>query len=394
MEEEPEEEEEEEEYEYEYEYENEDDDEEEDDYEPKMEKLTTILAVIAAILIGCIVLFLVGRAVGVFDFGNEAETSEEEEEEEKEKVEMIGVVGKNVDDVKVALLNLGLTPEIEYQESSEYEQGIVMKSSVKEGDMVEEGSNVVLTVSAGSEGVEVPDVVGMSEAEAVTELEKLGFGVGKNEGYDEYIETGKIVTQSPKAGEKAPNGATVTITVSLGKDKQMVRVPDLMGRDEEDAMAVLVEAGLQLGTVSEVNNDNAELTGLVCYQSYSVGDAVEAGTKVDISISIGPAQATYKFTDTITAPTAEEDPAYRSGTLVTVTLMADDGTQLLSTQSSSFPIQQQNITGIKSPTGYILYQYVNVTEATSIDNGDGTSTPVEGSSEAKEIRRPVSFVAE
>ncbi len=396
VEEEPEEEEEEEyEYEYEYEYENEDgEDEEGDDYEPKMERITTILAVIAAILIGCIVLFLVGKAVGVFDFGDQEETSEEEDGEEKEKVEMIQVVGKNVDDVKVALLNLGLTPEIEYQESTEQEQGIVIKASVDPGEMVEEGSNVVLTVSAGSEGVEVPDVVGMSEAEGVTSLEKLGFGVGKNEGYDEYIKAGDIITQSPKAGEKAPNGATVSITISLGPDKQMVRVPDLMGRDEEEAMAVLVEAGLQLGTVSEVNNENAALAGLVCYQSYSVGDSVEAGTKVDISISIGPAQATYKFTDTITAPTAEEDPAYRSGTLVTVTLMSDDGTQLLSTQSSSFPIQQQNISGIKSPTGYILYQYVNVTEATSIDNGDGTTTPVEGSSETKEIRRPVSFVAE
>ena len=331
VEEEPEEEEEEEyEYEYEYEYENEDgEDEEGDDYEPKMERITTILAVIAAILIGCIVLFLVGKAVGVFDFGDQEETSEEEDGEEKEKVEMIQVVGKNVDDVKVALLNLGLTPEIEYQESTEQEQGIVIKASVDPGEMVEEGSNVVLTVSAGSEGVEVPDVVGMSEAEGVTSLEKLGFGVGKNEGYDEYIKAGDIITQSPKAGEKAPNGATVSITISLGPDKQMVRVPDLMGRDEEEAMAVLVEAGLQLGTVSEVNNENAALAGLVCYQSYSVGDSVEAGTKVDISISIGPAQATYKFTDTITAPTAEEDPAYRSGTLVTVTLMSDDGTQVV-----------------------------------------------------------------
>ena len=380
------------EYEYEYEYENDDDDDDdEDEYEPKMERITTILAVIAAILIGCIVLFLVGRAVGVFDFGNEAETSEAEEEEEKPKVEMITVVGKNVDEVKVALLNIGLTPEIEYQESADYEQGIVMKASVEPGEMIEEGSNVVLTVSAGSEGVEVPDVVGMSEAEGTVELEKKGFPVNKTEDYDEYIQAGNIITQSPKAGEKAPSGATVTITISLGKDTEKVRVPDLMGRSEEEAMAVLVEAGLQLGVVSEVNNENTDLTGLVCYQSYSVGSYVEAGTKVDISISLGPIQSTFRFTDAITAPTAEEDPNFRGGTLVTVTLMADDGTQLLSTQTTSFPIEQQNITGIKSQTGYILYQYVNEIEPSSIgENGE----IVGGSSESKEIRRPVNFVAE
>lgn len=389
VEEEPEDEEEEDEYEYEYEYENDDDDD--DEYEPKMERITTILAVIAAILIGCIVLFLVGRAVGVFDFGNEEQTSEEEEEEEKPKVEMITVVGKNVDDVKVSLLNLGLTPEIEYQESADYEQGIVMKASVEPGEMIEEGTNVVLTVSAGSEGVEVPDVVGMSEAEGTAELGKKGFPVNKTEDYDEYIQAGNIITQSPKAGEKAPNGAAVTITISLGKDTEKVRVPDLMGRSEEEAMAVLVEAGLQLGAVSEVNNENTDLTGLVCYQSYSVGSYVEAGTKVDISISLGPIQSTFKFTDAITAPTAEEDPNFRGGTLVTVTLMADDGTQLLSTQTNSFPIEQQNITGIKSQTGFILYQYVNEVGAVSDENGVVIS---EGVSESKEVRRPVSFVAE
>lgn len=388
VEEEPEDEEEEDEYEYEYEYENDDD---EDDYEPKMERITTILAVIAAILIGCIVLFLVGRAVGVFDFGNEEQSSEEEEEEEKPKVEMITVVGKNVDDVKVSLLNLGLTPEIEYQESADYEQGIVMKASVEPGEMIEEGSNVVLTVSAGSEGVEVPDVVGMTEAEGTAELGKKGFPVNKTEDYDEYIQAGNIITQSPKAGEKAPNGAAVTITISLGKDTEKVRVPDLMGRSEEEAMAVLVEAGLQLGVVSEVNNENTDLTGLVCYQSYSVGSYVEAGTKVDISISLGPIQSTFRFTDAITAPTAEEDPNFRGGTLVTVTLMADDGTQLLSTQTNSFPIEQQNITGIKSQTGFILYQYVNEVGAVSDENGVVIS---EGVSESKEVRRPVSFVAE
>lgn len=389
VEEEPEDEEEEDEYEYEYEYENDDDDD--DEYEPKMERITTILAVIAAILIGCIVLFLVGRAVGVFDFGNEEQTSEEEEEEEKPKVEMITVVGKNVDDVKVSLLNIGLTPEIEYQESADYEQGIVMKASVEPGEMIEEGTNVVLTVSAGSEGVEVPDVVGMSEAEGTAELGKKGFPVNKTEDYDEYIQAGNIITQSPKAGEKAPNGAAVTITISLGKDTEKVRVPDLMGRSEEEAMAVLVEAGLQLGAVSEVNNENTDLTGLVCYQSYSVGSYVEAGTKVDISISLGPIQSTFKFTDAITAPTAEEDPNFRGGTLVTVTLMADDGTQLLSTQTNSFPIEQQNITGIKSQTGFILYQYVNEVGAVSDENGVVIS---EGVSESKEVRRPVSFVAE
>ncbi|MEY8322961.1 Stk1 family PASTA domain-containing Ser/Thr kinase [Lachnospiraceae bacterium 54-11] len=377
----------------EYEYEEEED-EEEEDYDPKMERITTILAVVAAVLIGCIVLFLVGRAFGIFDTGlfGQKEEEAQEEEEPKEKVQMIEVVGKGEDEVKVALLKLGLTPEIEYKESAEYEQGIVMDCSVGAGEMIEEGSNVVLTVSAGSEGVEVPDVVGISEAEAVATLGKGGFPVNKTEGHDAYIKEGSVITQSPEAGSKVPAGTAVTIRISQGPEVSKVQVPDTIGRDESEGMAILVEAGLQMGKVTEVHHSDPAMAGLICYQSYSVGDYVEAGTVVDVSISIGPEEAVYQFIESIAAPTAQEDPNYRSGTMVTVTLMADDGTQLYSTQTSSFPIANPGISGIKSSTGYILFQYVNATEASSITHEDGSVTTTEATSETKEFKRTVQFM--
>ena len=377
----------------EYEYEEEED-EEEEDYDPKMERITTILAVVAAVLIGCIVLFLVGRAFGIFDTGlfGQKEEEAQEEEEPKEKVQMIEVVGKGEDEVKVDLLKLGLTPEIEYKESAEYEQGIVMDCSVGAGEMIEEGSNVVLPVSAGSEGVEVPDVVGISEAEAVATLGKGGFPVNKTEGHDAYIKEGNVITQSPEAGSKVPAGTAVTIRISQGPEVSKVQVPDTIGRDESEGMAILVEAGLQMGKVTEVHHSDPAMAGLICYQSYSVGDYVEAGTVVDVSISIGPEEAVYQFIESIAAPTAQEDPNYRSGTMVTVTLMADAGTQLYSTQTSSFPIDNPGISGIKSSTGYILFQYVNATEASSITHEDGSVTTTEASSETKEFKRTVQFM--
>lgn len=370
---------------------------EEEDYgeeNSKMERVTTVLAIVAAVVIGCIVLFLVGRAFGLFQFGVQDSGEESVVEENKQQVEMIEVVGKNIDEVKVSLLKMNLTPEIEYEESTRYAQGIVMESSAKAGEMIEEGTNVVLTVSAGSEGIEVPKVVGLTEAEAVSNLEQKGFTVNKTEGFDQYIKEGSIISQSPEGGTKAVSGATVTICISKGAENAKIKVPDVMGRDEETAMSMLVEAGLQLGKVSEVNNEDPSLSGLVCYQSYSVGAYVDAGTAVDIHISVGPAQATYRFSDSITPPTQEEDPDYQPGTLVTVTLMADDGTQLMSTQTTSFPVAQQNITGIQIDTGYILFQYQNTKEATNVTNEDGSVTTIEGTTENKEIRRAVTFIQE
>ena len=376
---------------YEIDEELEEDDEEEETTSG-MERLTTILAIVAAVIIGCIILFLAGRAIGLFHTGGQ--DSEEEVTEEKKQVEMIDVVGKNIDDVKVALLNINLTPEIQYEENTQYAQGIVIKASADAGEMVDEGTNIVLTVSAGSEGIEVPKVVGLSEAEAVSNLEQKGFQVSKTSAADQYIQKGNVISQSPEGGSKAFSGATVTICISTGIENAKISVPDVMRKSEDEAMSILVEAGLQLGSVTEVTNNNTDYLGLVCYQSYSAGTYVDAGTRVDIHVSVGPAQATYRFTDSITPPTSAEDPNYKSGTMVTVTLMADDGTQLMSTQTSSFPIAQQNITGIKTSTGYILFQYQNTIEGSTITNEDGSVTTTEGSTEHKEIRRAVNFVQE
>ncbi|MBR5798616.1 MAG: PASTA domain-containing protein, partial [Lachnospiraceae bacterium] len=182
--------------------------------------------------------------------------------------------------------------------------------------------------------------------------------------------------------------------ISKGPENTKVRVPDLIGKDEMEAMSLLVEAGLQMGAVTEVNHEDANLAGRVCYQSYSVGAYVEKDTVVDVQVSLGPVLATYKFQGDITAPTPEEDPAYKPGTPVNVTLMADDGTMLLSTQTTSFPIPQQNITGIPINTGYILYQYTNVTETITVTNEDGSVNTIEGSIRNMEFSRPVSFVQE
>ena len=102
----------------EYDDEDEEDDEDweddEEDYDPRMEKVTTILAVVAALLVGGILIFFVGRTLGVFSMGTgEADT----EQETVEQVEMIRVVGMDVDEAKRELLALGLTPEIQYEVS-------------------------------------------------------------------------------------------------------------------------------------------------------------------------------------------------------------------------------------------------------------------------------------
>ena len=375
-------------------YEEDIDEEDEEEYDSKMERVTTILAVVAALLIGCIVLFLVGKTMGILPFEKEGDDSNTKVEDSTGQVEMPKVVGRQIEEVKQELLGLGLSPEITYRETDEYDAGLVLECNIGIGQMVDLKTDIILTVSAGASGIEVPNVVGVSTAEAVSNLEQKGFVVNKTESYDAQVAKGNIISQSPEGGTKAPSGSAVTIRISQGAEDNKIRVPNLIGVSEMDAMASLTEIGLVVGSVSEVNNEDAALTGLVCYQSYSVGSYVDKGTAIDLRVSIGPKQGTYSYTGSIEAPSAEEDPEYRDGLNVTVTVDTADGIQLLNTSTTSFPISV-NYTGIKSATGTITFTYMVTTEAVTDTNPEtGEVTTTEGTSVQKTVAREVQFTPE
>lgn len=371
----------------------EDIEEEEEEYDSKMERITTVLAVVAALLIGCIVLFLVGKTLGILPFG-EGAGEEEVAEESSGQVEMPKVVGRQLEEVKTELMGLGLMPEIEYKETDEWEAGLILECNIGIGQMVDSKTDIVLTVSAGASGVEVPKVTGMSTAQGVSDLEQKGFVVNRTEGYDDTVPKGNIISQTPEGGTKAPSGSAVTIKISQGAEDTKVRVPNLIGISEMDAMASITESGLVVGSVTEVNNEDPALEGLVCYQSYSVGSYVEPGTAVDLQVSIGPKQATYSFSGSIEAPSAEEDPEYRDGLNVTVTIDTEDGVQLLNTNTASFPISV-NYTGIRSATGTVTFTYTVTTDAVTDTNPEtGEVTTTEGTSVQKTIARELQFTPE
>ncbi len=376
-------------------------DEDYEDYDPKMEKLTTVLAIVAAILIGAIILFLVGKTVGIFSFGGngkEEESSMQGVESQTqigtEKVEMINVIGMSMEDARTALIKLGVSPEFTYEESESVAEGTVIRADVSTGTEVKVNSTVTVTVSAGPKGIEVPDVSGVSYAEAVTMLQQKGFIANKAESYSSEVEKGNVISQTPEAGSKAPSGSAVTVRVSLGKEENKVRVPNVTGLDEENATVALVEAGLTPGAITEVNNEDPALNGLICYQSYSVGSYVEAGTVVDMQLSIGPKAVTYKYNGSIAAPTQEEDPDYKGGMSVHVVVTSADGMGILDTTTSSFPVSL-NCGGIKAATGTITFTYTVTTDPSTVTNPEtGETTTVPGTSTEKTVTRPIEFTVE
>mgnify|MGYP002680861339 CR=1 FL=1 len=228
--------------------------------------------------------------------------------------------------------------------------------------------------------------------DAVKQLEAQGFSVNRTESYSASVEKGNVISQSPEGGQKAPAGSVITINVSLGKEDSKVRVPNLMGLPEDEAVAKLIEAGLAVGGTGAINSDEYE-EGLVCYQSYSYGSYVDPGTAVEIKVSLGSAAATYKYNASIEGPTIEEAPDYVVGTSVNVTIVADNGKVLMDTVTTTFPLAA-NYYGITAATGTINFSYTVTTESSTTTNEAGETVTIPGTTEKRSFSRAVEFVQE
>ena len=313
-----------------------------DDEDSPMEKLKTVLIIVGAVLIGCIILYFAGLAAGIFGNGNDKQKAE--------TVNVPNVIGDTLDDAKTALEMVDLKYDIEYVPSEGTAENIVISTTPTANAEVEEGTEVLLTVCMNGEGVEVPSVLNYSEAEATALLEKEGFVVEKIEEHHDEIVKGNVISQTPEAGSVMSREGTVTIIISSGKLKTDVSMPNLIGMSEEDAKQALTDLGLVCKSVSEEYSDTVE-SGKVCYQSYTEGSSIDEGTEIDLKLSLGPEPRYYNFNHHVAAP-----PRYTGGT-ATVILTAPDGSELWNSTTASFPVQinLSNIYAVPKGTLTITY---------------------------------------
>lgn len=133
---------------------------------------------------------------------------------------------------------------------------------------------------------QIPDVVGLPQAEASNQLGALGFNVTVVEEANADFAEGLVIRTSPSVGSDIRSGATVTLTVSTGRE--LVMVPDVAGLPLEEAARVLEEAGLTLDqSVREEQSDSVP-DGAVVAQNPDPDAEVVVGSPVTLTVSTGP----------------------------------------------------------------------------------------------------------
>ena len=186
---------------------------------------------------------------------------------------------------------LGWNIVISAERSDEVALGGVIRTSPAAGAMLREGDDFILVISEGPTLAVVPDVTGLSQADAVAALEAQGLLVVETIRDDDSVPAGSvvswIVTEQPNllAGSQVLKGTQVAITVSGGP--VLRAVPNLIGRSEADALAEL--AAVQL--VAQRNDDvfSGDIAaGLVAAQEPQPAVQLSRGDVVAFSVSKGP----------------------------------------------------------------------------------------------------------
>ena len=113
-------------------------------------------------------------------------------------------------------LSLG---KVERKYDDKVDENKIISQSVNFGEEVEKGTKIDIVVSRGKEDkkVEVPDLMGKTEAEAIKILYDSGLAVGKTEKKADNQKAGTVIWQSYGKGVKVDADTKIDIVISSGK---------------------------------------------------------------------------------------------------------------------------------------------------------------------------------
>ncbi|MHC5252982.1 Stk1 family PASTA domain-containing Ser/Thr kinase [Listeria kieliensis] len=139
----------------------------------------------------------------------------------------------------------------------------------------------------------MPNVVGKTEAEALSILQKDGFSIGRTvERNSDSVKEGRVISSDPKAGEEKAKGTKVTLYISIGSKK--ISMEDYRDESYEETKETLEEQGFKSISKNEEYSSSVE-AGKIISQDPSAGTEVIAKeTSVKFTVSKGAPPITLK----------------------------------------------------------------------------------------------------
>ena len=234
----------------------------------------TLFIVIGVVIVAIAALIGLGSMLGWFGGSDE--------------ITVPNFVGKTLEEATAEAEEKGLViQEGDLVFSPDQEEGFIASQNPASGSKVTEGKVITVNISKGKKDGVVPKIEGMDYDEAKEYLESFGFKMGPGVTVDSPLPKGIIVSQSVPYGTQAKSGTEINVEISNGKGKEMVKVPNLIGRTPDEANSLLSQAGLSTNGSVVYEEVEGMAQNLVFWQSIAADTEVEKGTAVDYKVSKG-----------------------------------------------------------------------------------------------------------
>ena len=133
--------------------------------------------------------------------------------------------------------------------------------------------------------IEIPDLTGSEQAQALEDLQNLGFKIGIENSADASVPAGSVIRTQPPSNTIVNPDSLVTIIVSVGPEA--FPIPYVLDIETDRAIYIVEESGFTLGQLLEVNDENIP-RGFIISQNPVAGTKMSPGTSVDLVVSKGP----------------------------------------------------------------------------------------------------------
>ncbi len=204
-----------------------------------------------------------------------------------EEIKVPNFVGRTFEEAQALAQETGL--EIARGEdvySPDQEEGKITSQNPTADSVVSPGKLITVYVSKGKKDGVVPKIVGMDYKQASEYLKTFGFELGIVKTESSTLPENVIIEQSVEEGSTASKGTKIDVTVSDGKGKETVKMPNLIGKTPDEANAIIDTEGLKLGDATyEETTTTAQ--NLIFWQQYPEGTELEKGTAVSYKVSKG-----------------------------------------------------------------------------------------------------------
>ncbi len=168
-------------------------------------------------------------------------------------------------------------------------------------EIVKEGYTVKLTVSLGKVKTRVPNLLNLTNTEAIIAIENNNLAVGDVEYEYSDLPMDTILKQLPEAGELVDEATPINLMLSQGLDVKTFIMPNLIGKTVESAKGNLAELGISLANVKYENNEEIEKNHIIS-QSVSSGTEISQNTSISLVVSDGSELIDDKITKTMMIP--------------------------------------------------------------------------------------------